>query len=267
MAARRWPPAAPADCGPGHDGPLCNCFAATTAAQSLDELGFARSACQAAAAGQLEKLGRILDRAPDSVHSDGGKGTSGYTPLHYGRRPATAALRSRAPRGAGDAAPLLNNFRSSRGFRCAGHDCLPQAARPLAAASLSWLDQPGGSTPLAPAPASVPPLHVCAAPRLPRAAPAQPQPPPQPPPLASHGGRLCCCCCCCLCGSAHLRASPPPPPSGTAAAKAAHGDGERAAARGPRSSRTSAGRPLPFIVADALRLPPRRLPLVSPCPL
>ncbi|KIZ01268.1 hypothetical protein MNEG_6694 [Monoraphidium neglectum] len=73
-----------ADCG--HDPLLCNCSAASTATQTLDELEFARSACQAAAAGRADKLAGILQRAPDAVHSDGGKGTSGYTPLHYAAR-------------------------------------------------------------------------------------------------------------------------------------------------------------------------------------
>jgi len=104
-----------------HDAAQCSCFASATATQSLDELAFARSACQAAAAGAVDKLQRILERAPDAVHSDGGKGavgcgdkgvfatatavsrylravlhadtptpnatgTSGYTPLHYAAR-------------------------------------------------------------------------------------------------------------------------------------------------------------------------------------
>lgn len=69
-----------------HDLALCNCFASCTATQGLDEVEFARSACQAAAAGHVDKLRRMLERSPDAVHSDGGKGTSGYTPLHYAAR-------------------------------------------------------------------------------------------------------------------------------------------------------------------------------------
>lgn len=62
------------DCAHG-PGAGCNCAAAGgAAAQSLDELEFARSACRAAAAGDTAKLARLLDRAPDAVHSDGGKG-------------------------------------------------------------------------------------------------------------------------------------------------------------------------------------------------
>ncbi len=61
----------------GHDPALCNCAASGTAAQSLDEVAFARSACQAAAAGAAERLARILERAPDAVHSDGGNGAGG----------------------------------------------------------------------------------------------------------------------------------------------------------------------------------------------
>ena len=59
--------------------------------QSLEEMEFARSACSAAQAGDLEKLRRCLERNPAAVYHDGGSGRTGYTPLHYaarcGRRP------------------------------------------------------------------------------------------------------------------------------------------------------------------------------------
>lgn len=54
--------------------------------QSLDELQFTRSACHAAQLGQIDRLQRILATNPGAVHSDGGAGTSGYTPLVYAAR-------------------------------------------------------------------------------------------------------------------------------------------------------------------------------------
>lgn len=70
-----------------HGGDACNCLARPApAAQSLDELQFIRSACHAAQLGRVDRLARMLQADPAAVHSDGGGGGSGYTPLHYAAR-------------------------------------------------------------------------------------------------------------------------------------------------------------------------------------
>jgi hypothetical protein len=70
-----------------HQLGFCNCAARPSGlAETLDELSFQRSACSAAQLGQVDKLARILQRNPSAVHSDGGAGSSGYTPLHYAAR-------------------------------------------------------------------------------------------------------------------------------------------------------------------------------------
>ena len=83
--------------------------------QSLEEMEFARSACSAAQAGDLEKLRRCLERNPAAVYHDGGNGRTGYTPLHYAARSGSTdcvslLLRSSAPvlaRTTGGATPLM----------------------------------------------------------------------------------------------------------------------------------------------------------------
>ena len=82
----RQPPWACIRHGRGAQG--CDCqHAPTGLEQSVEELDFVRSACSAAQNGETEKLRRMLDRNP-GVHlfSDGGDGSSGYTPLHYAAR-------------------------------------------------------------------------------------------------------------------------------------------------------------------------------------
>ncbi|KAG8457370.1 hypothetical protein KFE25_005051 [Diacronema lutheri] len=56
--------------------------------QSLEELGFLRSACAAAQSGDVAKLARLLgNKRLDALHSDGtAEGGTGYTPLHYAAR-------------------------------------------------------------------------------------------------------------------------------------------------------------------------------------
>jgi len=54
--------------------------------QSIEELDFLRSACSAAQNGETDKLRRMLKRNSHHLHTDGGDGGSGYTPLHYAAR-------------------------------------------------------------------------------------------------------------------------------------------------------------------------------------
>lgn len=69
-----------------HDPAECQCYARPgSAAQSLDELGFVRSACHAAQLGQLDKLERILRSRPDAVSWDGGTGEESIAPLEYSK--------------------------------------------------------------------------------------------------------------------------------------------------------------------------------------
>ena len=72
----------------------CQCAShPAPASQSLDELGFLKSACSAAQSGNLDRLSKLVEAHPDAVHTDGSGGTSGYTPLHYAARAGqTAAL-------------------------------------------------------------------------------------------------------------------------------------------------------------------------------
>lgn len=70
-------------CGP--DGCL-HTHPPTGLEQSLEELEFARSACNAAAMGDLESLRKCVQRNPGSVYHDGASGSTGYTPLHYAAR-------------------------------------------------------------------------------------------------------------------------------------------------------------------------------------
>ncbi|KAL3140889.1 hypothetical protein ABBQ32_005422 [Trebouxia sp. C0010 RCD-2024] len=65
----------------------CQCYKRPVAVvQSLEELDYLKSACAAAQQGNLAKLGKILDRHPHAVNTDGTEGGSGYTPLHYAAR-------------------------------------------------------------------------------------------------------------------------------------------------------------------------------------
>ena len=58
-----------------HDPDACNCsLRPSRVVQSLDELQFTRSACQAALSNQTDRLRRILDANPDAIHSDGAAG-------------------------------------------------------------------------------------------------------------------------------------------------------------------------------------------------
>ena len=83
--------------------------------QSLEEMEFARSACSAATAGDMEKLRRIVERNPGALYHDGVAGRTGYTPLHYAARSGhaecvSALLREGAPvhaRTTGGATPLM----------------------------------------------------------------------------------------------------------------------------------------------------------------
>lgn len=65
----------------------CGCCVPRIAAQSLEELEFSRSCCQAASVGDVARVQLLIKKHPDSMHSDGTlDGTSGYTPLHYASR-------------------------------------------------------------------------------------------------------------------------------------------------------------------------------------
>eukprot|EP00887_Chlorella_sp_A99_P005549 scaffold1.g5549.t1 len=64
----------------------CDCCAPTAAAESLDEVAFAKSAAAAASRGDLAAVRAIVARQPAQVHNDGYGGSSGYTPLHYAAR-------------------------------------------------------------------------------------------------------------------------------------------------------------------------------------
>ena len=66
----------------------CACCArATCATQTLDEIAFDRSACGAAARGDVEALREALARRPASADEDGTTtNASGYTPLHHAAR-------------------------------------------------------------------------------------------------------------------------------------------------------------------------------------
>ena len=65
----------------------CQCaIHGTPVSQSIDELGFLKSACSAAQSGDLARLDRLITAHPDALHTDGVGGTSGYTPLHYAAR-------------------------------------------------------------------------------------------------------------------------------------------------------------------------------------
>eukprot|EP00955_Chlamydomonas_euryale_P026563 280299-Chlamydomonas_euryale.AAC.2 len=63
-------------CERGHPAG-CGCgMRAVPAVQDLSELGFERSACRAAQAGDVARLARMLARHPHAVHSDGVEGVS-----------------------------------------------------------------------------------------------------------------------------------------------------------------------------------------------
>jgi hypothetical protein len=111
------------DCARHGPGAGCNCFAGGAAVQSLDEVAFARSACQAAAAGAVARLARILDRAPDAVHSDGGKGAAAAAVA--GEGPAGA----RWPAGSSEAGGLPAP-RPCRSLRPSARRPLPRPAPP-----------------------------------------------------------------------------------------------------------------------------------------
>ena len=69
-----------------YHGASCPCCIPTIAVQNLDELEFSRSCCHFASIGDLDKVCSILEKSPQTVHSDGKGGNSGYTPLHYASR-------------------------------------------------------------------------------------------------------------------------------------------------------------------------------------
>lgn len=71
------------DCGPTG----CDCSHPPTGLeQSLEQMEFTRSACNAAHSGDAVKLARMVERNPDCVHHDGAADCTGYTPLHYAAR-------------------------------------------------------------------------------------------------------------------------------------------------------------------------------------
>ena len=70
----------------------CACCVPTVAAQSLDEVAFAKSICAAAGVGDIPRVRAFLQKNPQSVHSDGMGGTTGYTPLHYAAREGHAGV-------------------------------------------------------------------------------------------------------------------------------------------------------------------------------
>lgn len=75
----------------GHNEPgECSCVSGrTAAAQSLEELDFEHSACNAALKGDLEKVKRIIQKRPSQLESDGVHHCamgSGYSPLIYAAR-------------------------------------------------------------------------------------------------------------------------------------------------------------------------------------
>jgi ankyrin repeat protein len=67
----------------------CSCGTRTTGQQSLEELEFEHSACNAALKGDLQKLQRIIQKRPSQLESDGVHHcamSSGYSPLIYASR-------------------------------------------------------------------------------------------------------------------------------------------------------------------------------------
>ncbi|KAL4419244.1 hypothetical protein ABPG77_001182 [Micractinium sp. CCAP 211/92] len=73
-------------------GVTCDCCTPAPAAQSLDEVAFAKSAAAAAQAGDYLRVKSLIARNPAAVHDDGYGGTSGYTPLIYAAREGHAAV-------------------------------------------------------------------------------------------------------------------------------------------------------------------------------
>eukprot|EP01024_Parvocaulis_polyphysoides_P002348 TRINITY_DN107356_c0_g1_i1.p2 TRINITY_DN107356_c0_g1~~TRINITY_DN107356_c0_g1_i1.p2 ORF type:complete len:179 (+),score=18.58 TRINITY_DN107356_c0_g1_i1:63-599(+) len=71
-----------------HDCHSCegHCHAGTPYDQSLEEVGFQKSACYYAQTGQITKLKQVLDKNPCAIASDGVRNLTGYTPLHYAAR-------------------------------------------------------------------------------------------------------------------------------------------------------------------------------------
>lgn len=50
----------------------CNCvMTPNSMQQSIEEIGFMRSACAAAKSGNMVRLREVLDKNPDAVHGDG----------------------------------------------------------------------------------------------------------------------------------------------------------------------------------------------------
>lgn len=71
-----------------HDHHCASCCALSSAvAENMDEISFNRSLCAAASLGNISRATDLIDRHPESVHSDGRvSGRSGYTPLHFAAR-------------------------------------------------------------------------------------------------------------------------------------------------------------------------------------
>lgn len=70
-------------CGPaGCD----HTHAPTGLEQSLEQMEFTRSACNAAHVGEVARLTRMIERNSGCVHHDGTSDRTGYTPLHYAAR-------------------------------------------------------------------------------------------------------------------------------------------------------------------------------------
>eukprot|EP00890_Picochlorum_soloecismus_P001802 jgi/Picsp_1/2622/NSC_00852-R1_ankyrin repeat domain-containing protein 39-like len=67
----------------------CSCGTRTAGQQSLEEVDFEHSACNAALKGNLEKLKKIIQKRPSQLESDGVHHCamgSGYSPLIYAAR-------------------------------------------------------------------------------------------------------------------------------------------------------------------------------------
>ncbi|MEW5317648.1 MAG: hypothetical protein WDW38_008930 [Sanguina aurantia] len=109
-------------------------------------MGFQRSACAAAQAGDLLKLTRIIQRNPEAVRCDGSAGSSGYTPLHYAARAGKldCVLFLLSKGSAVDA--LTREGRSSSLHRAAALGHLPVVRALLAAGADSLLQDADGES-------------------------------------------------------------------------------------------------------------------------
>jgi ankyrin repeat protein len=63
------------------DDHICNHFGNSVATQSLEELEFQRSLCNASRSGDIERVKMLLQRNDPNM-----KDEAGYTPLHYAAR-------------------------------------------------------------------------------------------------------------------------------------------------------------------------------------